>query len=418
LCRCRGPGDFRQPPPQAYTIAGPRRSILRLICLVAARRAARIHVSSRNTTLNSPAVNLIATPAALAAALERWSAAPWLALDTEFVRETTYFPKLCLIQASDGRSAACIDTLALQAAELQPLLNALAASAADKIFHSASQDLEIFVQLTGDSPRPLFDTQTAAALLGEGDQLGYAALVEKRLGVKLDKSLTRTDWSRRPLSAAELSYAVDDVRYLAELYPLLLEELDTRGRLNWLREDCQRATNPARYRTLPEQAWRRLKGFTRLAPPARPIAATLAAWREQIAQERDRPRKWIIEDDAIYRIAERAPTSLAQLAALNVLQPKTLERHGDTLLELVAATDSSATIAIDDALPFDEPQKARFKRVQEALRVAAEALGVSVSLLGPRADAEALVRHGAAAMVPLMEGWRREVVGEKLLVLL
>ncbi|MDB5986622.1 MAG: rnd [Nevskia sp.] len=375
-------------------------------------------LSSRNETLDIEAVNLITHPAALAAALDAWSGAPWLALDTEFVRETTYFPKLCLVQASDGRSAACIDTLALQAAELQPLLSALAASAADKIFHSASQDLEIFVQLTGDCPRPLFDTQIAAALLGDGDQLGYAALVEKRLGIKLDKSLTRTDWSRRPLSGAELSYAVDDVRYLAELYPLLLEELNKRERLSWLREDCQRATNPARYQTLPEQAWRRLKGFTRLAPPARPIAATLAAWREQTAQERDRPRKWILEDDAIYRIAERAPASLAQLVALNVLQPKTLERNGDTLLQLVASTDSSAAIAIDDALPFDDQQKACFKRVQDALRSAAEDLGLSVSLLGPRADAEAIVRHGAAATVPLMEGWRRAAIGEKLLALL
>ncbi len=356
-------------------------------------------------------------PAALAEALDAWSKAPWVALDTEFVRETTYFPKLCLIQASDGVHAACIDTLALTPPQLQPLFDTLAGSTADKVFHSASQDLEIFVQLTGDCPRPLFDTQTAAALLGDGDQLGYAALVEKRLGIKLDKSLTRTDWSRRPLSVAELSYAVDDVRYLAELYPLLLEELERRGRLAWLREDCARATNPARYQTLPEQAWRRLKGFTRLAPAARPIAATLAAWREQTAQQRDRPRKWILEDDAIYRIAERAPTSIAQLDGLNVLQAKTLERHGRQLLELVANTDLSAPIAIDDALPFDEPQKAAFKRVQDALRAAADALGVSVSLLGPRADAEAIVRHGAEAAVPLMSGWRRETIGEKLLAL-
>lgn len=364
------------------------------------------------------AVNLIAHADALDAAIESWSRAPWLALDTEFVRETTYFPKLCLIQITDGDTAACIDTLALQPSELRRLFVVLSASLADKIFHSASQDLEIFVQLTGACPQPLFDTQIAAALLGEGDQLGYAALVEKRLGIKLDKSLTRTDWSRRPLSIAELTYAIDDVRYLAQLYPLLQLELIARGRHEWLREDCQRATDPARYQTLPAQAWRRLKGLQRLAPAARNIAAALAGWREQTAQERDRPRKWILEDDAIYRISERAPSSMAQLTALNVLQPKTLERHGETLLEIVHSANAESGIVIADELPFDDRQKTTFKRLQEALRTAAETLGVTTSLLAPRADLEALARDGAGTKVPLLEGWRRGVVGEKLLSLI
>jgi ribonuclease D len=368
--------------------------------------------------LTIQAVNLIANADALGTAINLWSRAAWLALDTEFVRETTYFPKLCLIQITDGDTAACIDTLALQPAELQRLFDALSASTADKIFHSASQDLEIFVQLTGACPQPLFDTQIAAALLGEGDQLGYAALVEKRLGVKLDKSLTRTDWSRRPLSIPELAYAIDDVRYLAQLYPLLLEELIARGRLEWLREDCRRATDPARYQTLPAQAWRRLKGLQRLAPAARSIAAALAGWREQTAQQRDRPRKWILEDDAIYRISERVPTSLAQLQALNVLQPKTLERHSETLLEIVRSAGTENGVVIADEVPFDDRQKATFKRLQEALRAAAETLGMTTSLLAPRADLEALVRDGAGAKVPLLEGWRRGVVGEKLLGLI
>lgn len=363
----------------------------------------------------------IDSAAALADAAASWARAEWLALDTEFVRETTYYPKLCLIQVSDGANASCIDVLALDAQALAPLLEVLLpaqASAQDKIFHSASQDLEIFVQLAGGVPTPLFDTQIAAALLGAGDQLGYAALVEKRLGVTVDKSLTRTDWSRRPLSAAELAYAADDVRHLAELYPQLREELAARGRLAWLREECARLSDPARYRTRAEDAWRRLKGLARLPAPARGVAAALAAWRERMAQERDRPRKWILDDDALYRIAERAPASMPQLAALEALPPKTLERHGASLLQAVAAANSDGPAVVDEEPPLDEVQKTRLKRLQETVRGLAASLEIPVSLLAPRADLERLARHGEGAGVMLLQGWRRDVAGADVLKLL
>jgi ribonuclease D len=369
-------------------------------------------------TQTPPPVALLAEPAQLAAACERWRQAPWLALDTEFLREDTYYPKLCLIQVGDGRDNLCVDAIALAGAGLAPLLDLLQLDGVGKVFHAASQDLEIFVQLRGHTPQPLFDTQVAAALLGYGDQLGYAGLVDKMLGIKLDKSLTRADWSRRPLSAAELAYAADDVRYLAEIYPRLRQELETRGRLAWMEEDCLRLGDPARYRNPPEHAWRRLKGLARLPPPAQRAAAALAAWREQVAQERNRPRKWILDDEPLYRLAERRPLDRAQLEALQVLQPKTLERHAAALLEVLAgAVAGGAPLALEEPA-FDDTQKARLKQLLERLRTLGETLGVPPSLLAPRGDVETLLRRGAAAEVPLLRGWRRGVAGEELLRML
>lgn len=361
------------------------------------------------------AFQLIVTPAELGVAIADWEGRGWLALDTEFVREDTYYPKPCLVQVGNGSSNWCIDTQSLGAEELRPLFLALARTSLIKVFHAASQDLEIFVQLTCDCPRPLFDTQLAASLLGAGDQLGYAPLVEQRFGVKLDKSLTRTNWARRPLSQAELAYAAADVRYLAQLYPMLREELVACGRLAWLEEDCARLTDPARYRNPPEEAWKRLKGLARLRADVQRVAAELAVWRENVAQERDRPRKWILDDEPLYRLAERQPESETQLAELKVLPPKVLSRHGEVLLEVIAAARRDARPLATEDPPLIDLQKARLLKMQDWLRQRAAELNVPPSLIGTRADLEALVRHGAAAGVTLLTGWRREVAGEELL---
>jgi len=361
---------------------------------------------------------LIITPDALAARIEGWKHRPWLALDTEFLREDTYHPILCLVQVGDGESDVCIDTLAFEPLALSPLWALFADPAITKVFHAPSQDLEIFVRLGDTAATPFFDTQIAAAMLGLGDQLGYAALVEKMTGVKLDKSLTRTDWSRRPLTGPELAYAAADVRYLSDIHPRLRAQLEAKGRLHWLEEDCARLAEPSRYRNPPEDAWKRLKGLARLAPAAQPIAIALAGWRERMAQERDRPRKWIIDDDALYRIAERAPSDLDELAALKVLPPKTLERHGAALAALVAEAKAvpSPALLLDE--PLTDPQKSLLKRLQDRLREIADVLGVPASLLAPRADLEWLVRVGASADAAVLSGWRREVAGEALLKLL
>lgn len=364
------------------------------------------------------AVELITTVEALVARVEGWKHRPWLALDTEFLREDTYHPILCLVQVGDGESDVCIDALALTREGLSPLWALFTDPGLVKVFHAPSQDLEIFVRLMDARTTPLFDTQIAAAMLGYGDQLGYAGLVEKMTGIVLDKSLTRTNWSRRPLSEAELAYAAADVRHLSEIHPRLRAALVERGRLAWFEEDCARLTEPARYRNPPEDAWKRLKGIARLSPPAQAVAVALAGWRERIAQERDRPRKWILDDEPLYRIAERAPTSADDLAKLGVLPAKTLERHGEALLALVREARAAGGTALVADEPLTEAQKALLKRLQDRLRGIADGLAVPPSLLAPRADLEGLLRIGPTAEAAVLSGWRRDVAGEALLELL
>lgn len=359
---------------------------------------------------------LIQTSDALAEHVERWSRAPWLAVDTEFVRVDTYYPKLCLIQVSDGQLTACIDVLAF--ADLSPVLQLLCNEAIVKVLHAAAQDYEIFVRACGICPRPLFDTQVAATLLGIGDQIGYGALMELRRGIKLDKSLARTDWARRPLTEAELAYAAADVAELAAAFPALQRELHERDRLGWLAEDCARLCEPSLYRTDPHEAWQRLKGLARLSPVEQRAAAALAQWREQEAQGRDRPRRWIVEDDVIYRLAQRRPQSVQQLEALNVLPPRTLARHGERLVALLAGLpdEPPEPLASDDTLTPEHKQ--RLARMMEEVKKLSAEIGVPASFIAPRADLVSLVLRGPAAGIPLLSGWRHRVAGERLLALL
>lgn len=351
--------------------------------------------------------------AALSGFIERWRGAPFLALDTEFVREQTYYAQLCLIQVGDGQANVCIDPLA--GLDLAPLMDLLLVPGATRVFHAAGQDLEIFSQMWGRCPQPLFDTQIAASLLGYGEQLGYAGLVDKLVGVKLDKSLSRTNWARRPLRENEIAYAADDVRHLADIYPRLREELAARGRLAWAEEDCAAMADPERYRISPDTEWKRLKGLARLEPRAQHVAAKLAAWREVIAEDRDRPRRWILSDEALYALAERRPGTLAQLAEMAVLPPKSLDRHGEALLALIdEATRIEAPPLVTEARPNDA-EKQRLKRVLERARAIAGELNIPASLLAPRADIESLASQGDKAEIALLRGWRRQVAGEELL---
>lgn len=355
----------------------------------------------------------IQTADALKALIEQIRQAPFLALDTEFVREETYYANLCVIQVGDGTHSVCVDAIA--GLDLPALFAALAQTPALKVFHAPGQDLEIFVQQTGRCPAPLFDTQIAAALLGHGDQLGYAGLVEKLAGIKVDKSLSRTNWARRPLTAAELTYAADDVRHLAKLYPQMEAELAARGRLEWLREDCERMADPARYRPAPDNEWRRLKGLGKLERTAQHVAARLARWRDEVGESRNRPRKWILSDDALYALAERQPQSRSQLEDLAVLQPKTLERHADALLALIAeGRVDPRPVLVEDQRP-DEARTALIKRLGERLRNIASELEIPATLIAPRADLERLAAEGENADIALLRGWRREIAGEELL---
>jgi ribonuclease D len=348
-------------------------------------------------------------------AARQWRTAPWLAVDTEFVRVDTYYAKLCLVQVSDGRDAACVDTLGL---DLPPLWKLLHDPGIVKVLHSAAQDLELFVQHTGECPRPLFDTQIAMALLGHGEQIGYAGLVEKRLGIAVDKRLARTDWSRRPLPPAALAYAADDVRHLAELYPALRDELVTRGRLAWLEEECARIADPALYRPDPATAWCGVKGLGRMPAAAQHRAAHLARWREEEAMRRNRPRRWIVDDEILCRLAERMPQTAEDLAKIDGLPPKLRDRAGAALLDVLhQPVAPDAPPLVSDRRPEAE-ERQRAQKLLAALRQIAEEEQVSATLIATRGDIEALARHGAAADIPLLRSWRREVAGEKLLALL
>lgn len=360
---------------------------------------------------STPALNLIETPAALTEQLERWRDAPWLAVDTEFVREDTYFANLCLVQLSDGKSQACVDVLAVDPA---PLFAFLQEPRAVKVFHSAGQDLELFAQLGGDCPRPLFDTQIAAALLGHGEQLGYAALVERRLGLAVDKSLSRTDWSKRPLSDAALAYAADDVRHLAAIYPALRQDLERQGRLAWLEAECERLTDPRRYHPDPAGAWRGIKGIGRLPAAAQHRAARLAAWREEEAIRRNRPRRWILDDAAVCQLALRAPDTAAGLAQIEGLSARRIERSGEALLALLREPVPEGPPLVSDARD-SAAQKQQTQLLLDLLRERALQARVAPTLIATRSDIERLVREGAAATIPLLAGWRRELAGAELL---
>ncbi|MGD9000679.1 MAG: ribonuclease D [Granulosicoccaceae bacterium] len=340
----------------------------------------------------------------------------WLALDTEFMREKTYYPQLCLIQINTGEKIYLVDAIALD--DLSALCEKLEDPAITKIFHSASQDMELFYHLRGRVPAPLFDTQLAAALLGIPGQVSYATLVEKLCGASLDKSHARTDWSQRPLSEAQLRYAADDVEYLAQVYQLQRQQLAERGRESWHRDVCARLEAAELYANPPELAWQRLKGANRLPPQSLLILQRLAAWREQQAQHMDIPRRWVLADDCLFALADLRPQQPEELAEAG-LTAKQLKRFGTELLGVIANT---LTVPQDQ---WPEPakrhmpskdEKALAKKIRQLIQAAAEQHEVDPALLAPRRDIDRLVR--GKRDVAILQGWRAELVGEQLEALL
>lgn len=332
----------------------------------------------------------------------------WIAVDTEFLRERTYYPKLCLVQIADADHIGLIDVLALS--DLGPLAELLNATDVCKVFHSAEQDLEVLYQTFGELPAPIFDTQVAAPLLGFDDQMGYARLIDALLNTKLAKGHTRTDWSKRPLPEGALEYAADDVRYLAVAYQVLRVALSAAGRLDWLAGDFERMAEADRFRVDPNASWRRIKAWNRLTPAAQQVLAELADWRERAAMAADRPRRWILADTALIAIAENQPARDIELADTPDLPAKTLERHGNELLACVARGLARPAVVLDaNAGPPDEATRRRIKTGMRALTRAAEAADIPPAAVASRADIAAIVagqRDGR-----LLRGWRAEVAG-------
>jgi ribonuclease D len=356
----------------------------------------------------------ITTTADLAAFCDRLSTQPFVAVDTEFMRETTYWPKLCLIQAEapDG-TGACIDPLA-EGLDLAPFLAVLANPAIMKVFHAARQDLEIFVNL-GVMPAPLFDSQIAAMAAGFGEQVAYDALVRQMLKVDLDKSSRFTDWARRPLSENQLTYALADVTYLAKLFPLLRERLESQGRLQWVSGEMAALGDPANYDVEPENAWKRLKP-RRNTTKYLAVFKAVAAWRERTAQTRDQPRGRILKDEGIEEIATQLPTDAEGLNRLRSV-PKGFSgsRFGPELLEAIKAAlgdhEAYAPVLDKPKASATPANGAVVELLKVLLKARSEDAGVASKLIATVADLEKIASDDEAA-TPALQGWRREAFGE------
>lgn len=335
----------------------------------------------------------------------------WLVIDTEFLRENTYYPEFCLLQLAGERTLACIDPLKIK--HLEPLWELLYQPHITKVFHAGRQDLEIFYHLHGRLPQPLFDTQVAAPLLGYPEQIGYANLVSEILGVTLEKGHSRTDWSRRPLSPQQVEYAADDVRYLAPMYLRIREKLMALGRLEWLDEDFCHLSDPATYANPPGEAWRRIKGARKLKGRQLAILRRLAAWREELARQENRPRGWILKDDLLCHIARLKPQTPQALAQLRGLGEKTLKRHGETICRLVNAAASEAMEPLPARPPtLSSEQEALLDLLNAVVRLQAAYHQITPSVLASRKDLELFLSTPNHSR--LAQGWRKKLVGNAL----
>ena len=342
--------------------------------------------------------------------------APWLALDTEFIREKTYYPKLCLIQIAVPGHIAVIDPLRID--DLTPVLDLLYNPAVVKVLHACSQDLEIFFHMKGEVPRPVFDTQLAAPLLGLPEQMGYGNFVAEILDLTLDKAQARTDWSHRPLANTQLSYAADDVRYLAQIYPEIRQRLSDQGRLQWLNSEFAEYERAERYQNDPADAWKRLRGLDKLRSRALAIVQVLAEWREQTAQQKDLPRNWVLRDDVLFDIARLAPDKPTKLGRIRNLQAKTRERYGARLIDLVREASQREPQPLPGWKKRSKPtaqEEALADILHAQLRLLADSHRINSSVLASRKDLLALARGDAD--VAVLHGWRREMVGAELLAI-
>jgi ribonuclease D len=354
----------------------------------------------------------LTTTAAVAAFCEQIQGQPFLAVDTEFMRETTYWPKLCLIQAATDSVEAVIDPLAPDL-DLSPFLALMADTSIEKVFHAARQDVEILSNL-GAIPQPLFDTQIAGMAAGFGEQIAYDALVRQMLKIDLDKSSRFTDWARRPLSEAQLMYALADVTHLARLYPMLRGRLEDTGRLAWVTEEMRAMTDPALYDVEPENAWKRLRPRRHTAKYLS-IFRAVAAWRERTAQARDQPRGRILKDEAIDELATQAPLDPEGLDRLRSV-PKGFSgsRFGPELLEAIREAvknaDTYAPQVTRSAAPASPSAGAVVELLKVLLKARAEDADVASKLIATVSDLEKIANDDNAD-TPALQGWRREAFG-------
>jgi ribonuclease D len=365
-----------------------------------------------------PPIEYIDTPEGLHALCARLRGYDWLALDTEFIREKTYYPQLCLLQIATPDITACIDPLAI--GELGELLDVLYDRRILKVLHAARQDLEILYHLRGEPPSPVFDTQIAAPLLGYSGQIGYAVLAERVIGVTVEKKHTRADWSRRPVSEELLRYAADDVHYLALIYRRLSAELHAHGRRGWLDEDFAALSDAGLYSNTPADAWQRIRGTDRLRGSQLAVLQALAAWREQTAKVLDRPRNWLLRDDVLLDLARQQPSGPDALSHIRSLNERTARRHGADLLEAIARGQNNPPPQVKSARrrhPATTPaQEAVLDAMMALVRIRGAEQSLNPAVIASRAQLEELLWGDPDS--ELSHGWRRMMVGEELQALL
>jgi len=362
--------------------------------------------------------------------VEALASSPTLFVDTEFHRETTYWPQFALMQISargaDG-NVLCylIDPLAIE--DLGPLWRLLTHPNQVKVFHAARQDVEIIYHLSGQLPTPLFDTQVAAALLGYGQQIGFGALVQQLTGVTLAKQATFTDWMARPLSQGQQQYAADDVLHLMPVYAHLCEQLQARGRREWLDDEQQDLTNPASYDVATDTVFWRTKGCNRLRPKQLAVLRPLAAWREQAARERDLPRRRLLSDESMVELARQEKLDHQKISSIRGISNGLVKRFGDDLI-----AEWSKGIACPK---IDWPQRSktpthsagsgiRAELLDALLQLKADELDIAASILASKSDLAALASWGGTRNAPeqpnvrVLNGWRRRLIGDELLDML
>jgi ribonuclease D len=363
-------------------------------------------------------IQYINTPDQLAKLCEQIKKEPWLALDTEFLREKTYYPKFCLLQIATPEWVACIDPIALP--KLDELFDAIYNPAIVKVFHSCRQDLEIFYQLTGKLPAPIFDTQVAAPLLGFQDNPGYAMLVSSLLSINLNKAHTRADWSKRPLTEAQIEYAADDVIYLCQIYQIMVQKLTALGRIDWLKHDFAELENPALYTVVPEKAWFKIKGKNKLTGKQLSIIQTLAQWREKTAQSEDRPKSWLLRDELLFDLAKLQPETVMELANVRGINERAVNRYGKELCQLITAAKNRAPLPLNEKnrpAKKTQQQEAILDILTALVRIRAEENSLNPSILATRKDLEVLLFNDDDEC-PLLHGWRFTMAGSELVGLL
>ncbi|HZP78056.1 MAG TPA: ribonuclease D [Pseudolabrys sp.] len=359
----------------------------------------------------------ITTTKELADVCARMARHPFVTVDTEFLRETTYYPLLCVAQMATADEAVVIDALA-EGIDLSPFFALMTNEAVVKVFHAARQDIEIVWHLAKSIPHPIFDTQVAAMVLGYGDSISYDQLVQRITGDTLDKSHRFTDWTRRPLSDAQLTYAVSDVTHLRDVYLALEADLKKRDRIRWVDQEMAVLTSPDTYRMEPERAWERLRTRVR-KPKELAVLIEVAAWREREAQTRDVPRGRVLKDEVVGDIAVQAPTSIERLGHLRSL-PKGFERSrwGEAIVEAVKAglTRDHKTLPRLDRFRPAPNGAATVELLKVLLRMTAERYGVAAKVIATVDDLDRIAADDEAD-VPALHGWRRELFGEMALAL-